>query len=393
MPMNIQSGIYVLIMAILQNVMDLAIGNPSPQEAAIEVAIQSTDAVFANFTPSQAFGTILFIRQAWVYIVGNRPPVVLAAPVALAAPAAPVVDLRLNPAECTSLFVAIYEYVVIHFGRNLFPLLRLLIATFYYPLDAITNSLGALENSCTAPHGLDFYVANHILLYMLRYFTEPNPVLELSAVLAQLIPVLEQFILSNRVSARVLAHVIHDMFRRVAVPDGTNAHNQFNTALNPVRNIIAVLRHLAGLAGLSVDETEIFIATMNLRITSIEDFREQIRNVFAVHEDVANREWKTFLLLLWAPFVVDATLRGAEIANRATFDARVAALNADTVAEVAAGIAIPPLNIGMSDDGIIAALTPVIGRLRALAIVAANPQGWSRLFAFYSAPHRDIGVH
>ena len=382
-------------MGILQNIINLAIGNPSPQEAAIEVAIQSTDAVFANFTPSQAFGIILFIRQAWVYIVGIRPPVVLAAPVApaaLAVPAAPVVDLRLNPAECTSLFVAIYEYVVIHFGRNLFPLLRLLIATFDYPLNGITNSLGALENSCAAPHGLDFYVANHILLYMLRYFAEPNPVLELSAILAQLIPLLEQFVLANRVSARVLAHVIHDMFRRVAVPDGTNAHNRFNGAVNPVRNIIAVLRHLAGLAGLSVDETEIFIATMNLRITSIEDFREQIRNVFAAHEDIANREWKTFLLLLWAPFVVDATLRGAADANQATFDARVAALNADTVADVAAGVVIPLITNVMTDAEIIAALIP-IGVHRANQIVENNPRGASPTFAFYSAPHRDIGVH
>ena len=227
---------------------------------------------------------------------------------------------------------------------------------------------------------------------MLRYFAEPNPVLELSAILAQLIPLLEQFVLANRVSARVLAHVIHDMFRRVAVPDGTNAHNRFNGAVNPVRNIIAVLRHLAGLAGLSVDETEIFIATMNLRITSIEDFREQIRNVFAAHEDIANREWKTFLLLLWAPFVVDATLRGAADANQATFDARVAALNADTVADVAAGVVIPLITNVMTDAEIIAALIP-IGVHRANQIVENNPRGASPTFAFYSAPHRDIGVH
>lgn len=386
--MNTQTPVVAILMAILQNVMNLAIGNPSPQEAAIEAAIQSTDAVFATFTPSQAFGTILFIIQAWRHIVGNRQP----APVAGVALAAPVVNLQLEPVECTTLVASIYEYVFIHFNRNLFPLLRLLIATFSYPLDAITNSLGALENSCAA-HGLDFYVANNILLYLLRYFTDPNQVLELNAILAQLIPLLEQFVIVNRVSARVLAHVIHDMFRRVAVPDGTNAHNQFNGAVNPVRNIIAVLRHLAGLAGLTVDETEIFVATMNLRVLSLEDFREQIRNVFAGHEDVANREWKTFLLLLWAPFVVDATLRGAAYANQATYAARVAAIAADTAPEVAAGIVIPPINIGMADDDIIAHLTPFIGVLRARAIVAANPQGWSRLFAFYSAPHGDIGIH
>lgn len=392
--MNAPSDIIGQVLAILQHVMNLAIGNPSPQEVAIEGAIQSTDAAFANFTAGQTFGTILLVKQVWAFIFGNRPPVAPVAPVALAAPAvpaAPVVDLRLDQGESTSLFVSIYEYVLIHFNRNLFPLLRLMIATFGYPLDAITNSLNALENSCAA-HGLDFYVANHILLYMLRYFAEPNPVLELNAILAQLIPLLEQFIITNRVSARVLAHVIHDMFRQIAVPDVTNVHNQFNGAVNPVRNIIAVLRHLAGLAGLSVDETEIFIATMNLRITSIEDFREQIRNVFADHDDVANREWKTFLLLLWAPFVVDATLRGAATANQAVFDARVAALNADTVADVAAGVVIPAITNVMTDVEIIAALAP-IGAHRANQIVANNPRGASPTFALYSAPHGGVGIH
>ena len=299
-----------------------------------------------------------------------------------------VANITLGEEETTDLFTVIYELLVPHYDRNLFPLLNLVTATLSRPLDVITNALHALQNSCADPHGLDFYVANHILLYLLRHCSGANPDMNMSAILAELLPLLQPFIDGMRVSARMLAHTLTDMCNRMALVDVNPANNRFNQAFTPTEIIVDIYVYLATLAGLTQGETQLFLVMMNMRVGNIADLREQIRAASA-----RLSEWKQFLLLLWAPIVVDATLRGAALARQAEFNARVAALAAATVAEVAAGIAIPAINIGMSDDDILALLTPIIGLVRAMAFVAANPRGPVWAFSFYSVPHGAIGIH
>jgi hypothetical protein len=386
MAMSQISPLLGLVLANMGNVMAVLMAPNLPSDAAIDVAISAADPSLANFTQGQALGIIAMIKAAWRVIFGRRPAVVPVAGVAGAMPAA--ANIALGGEETTYLFTVLYELLVPHYNRNLFQLLDLVIATFGHPLDVITNALHALQNSCAGPHGLDFYVANHILLYLIRHCSGANPDMNMSAILAELLPLLQPFIDGMRVSARMLAHTLTDMCNRMALVDINPANNRFHRAFTPDEIIVDIYVYLATLAGLTQGETQLFLVGMNMRVRNIAEFREHLRASSARFS-----EWKQFLLLLWAPVVVDATLRGSALARQAEFDARVAALAAATVAEVAAGIAIPAINIGMGDDDILALLTPIIGVVRAMAFVAANPRGPVWAFSFYSVPHGAIGIH